>query len=139
MRLETTYICVKDIKKSLSFYSLLLQKEPSYANDDRWISFDCGISLYNHSYDEKIITNEPNEHFNQAYISDFYEDKGVSKNNIVILNFIVDDLKSEYERIKKLNIGKVSELMYVNVHMPYWYFNIIDPDGNTLEITGKYK
>lgn len=27
--------------------------------------------------------------------------------------------------------------MYVNVHMPYWYFNIIDPDGNTLEITGK--
>lgn len=29
--------------------------------------------------------------------------------------------------------------MYVNVHMPYWYFNIFDPDGNALEITGKYE
>ena len=29
--------------------------------------------------------------------------------------------------------------MYVNVHMPYYYFNIIDPDGNILEITGNYE
>ncbi len=27
----------------------------------------------------------------------------------------------------------------VNVHMPYYYFNLTDPDGNTLEITGNYK
>ena len=26
--------------------------------------------------------------------------------------------------------------MYVNVHMPYYSFNVIDPDGNILEITG---
>ena len=45
-------------------------------------------------------------------------------------------MKREYERLKEANIGEISELMYVNVHMPYWYFNIIDPDGNTLEITG---
>lgn len=25
-------------------------------------------------------------------------------------------------------------MMYVNVHLPYWYFNIKDPDGNILEI-----
>ena len=48
-------------------------------------------------------------------------------------------MKKEYERLKMANIGEVSELMYVNVHMPYWYFNIIDPDGNTLEITGEYE
>jgi hypothetical protein len=29
--------------------------------------------------------------------------------------------------------------MYVNVHMPYWYFNIVDSDGNVLEITGEYE
>ena len=69
-------------------------------------------------YDEKIIGREPSERFNQAYI---------------------DDLKYEYQRLKNLNIGYVSELMYVNVHMPYWYFNIIDPDGNVLEITGQYE
>lgn len=59
------------------------------------------------------------------------------KNNIVIFNFEVDDLKAEYQRIKDLSIGEVSEILYVNVHMPY-YFNIIDPDGNVLEITGNY-
>lgn len=60
------------------------------------------------------------------------------KNNIVIFNFEVDDLKAEYQRIKGLSIGEVSEILYVNVHMPYYYFNIIDPDGNVLEITGNY-
>ena len=49
MRLGTTYICVEDIEKSLNFYKLLLQKEPLYCNDDRWIVFDCGnqLALYN--------------------------------------------------------------------------------------------
>ena len=66
-------------------------------------------------------------------------DKGVPKNNIVIFNFEVENLMDEYIRLKDLNIGKVSDLMYVNIHMPYWYFNIIDPDGNIIEITGKYQ
>lgn len=48
-------------------------------------------------------------------------------------------MKSEYERIKSLGIGPVSEIMYVNVHMPYYYFNVMDPDGNVLEITGRYE
>ena len=48
-------------------------------------------------------------------------------------------MKSEYKRLKDLNIGEVSDIMYVNVHMPYYYFNIIDPDGNILEITGNYE
>ena len=89
---------------------------------------------------QKIAERRTNksERFNQAYIDDFYKDTGAPKNNLVVFNFEVEDLKSEYERINALNIGEVSELMYVNVHMPYWYFNVIDPDGNTLEITGKY-
>ena len=49
MRLSTTYICVKDVKKSLQFYKFFLQKEPLYQNDNRWIVFDCGnlLALYN--------------------------------------------------------------------------------------------
>lgn len=88
----------------------------------------CGntLSLYNRHYDEKIIGREPSERFNQAYIDDFFQDRGENRNNIVILNFEVDDLKWEYERLRGLNIGRMSEMMYVNVHMPYWYFNIED-------------
>lgn len=140
MRLGTTYICVEDMEKSLNFYRMLLQKEPLYCNDDRWIAFDCGnqLALYNKKYDEKLIKESNEIHFNQAYIDDFFKEDKYKKNNIVIFNFEVEDLKSEYQRIKSLGIGKVSEIMYVNVHMPYYYFNVIDPDGNILEITGNY-
>lgn len=140
MKLGTTYICVNDIEKSLNFYKLLLQIEPLYYNDDRWIAFDCGnqIALYNKKYDEKLLKTSKDIHFNQAYIDDFFKEENEKKNNIVILNFEVDDLKREYERITSLKIGKVSEIMYVNVHMPYYYFNVLDPDGNVLEITGNY-
>lgn len=139
MTLGTMYIFVGDVKKSIEFYKLLLQEEPWHANDDRWVQFSNKIALYNKAYDEKIIIQEPNERFNQAYIDDFYKNTGTPKNNLVVFNFEVDDLKYEYQRLKNLNIGDVSELMYVNVHMPYWYFNIIDPDGNVLEITGPYE
>lgn len=140
MKLGTTYICVNDIEKSLKFYKSLLQKEPLYCNDDRWIVFDCGnqIALYNKKYDEKLLEKSENIHFNQAYIDAFCKEDNCKKNNIVIFNFEVENLKSEYERIKTLNIGEISEIMYVNVHMPYYYFNVIDPDGNVLEITGNY-
>lgn len=139
MILGTTYIIVNDINKSMDFYSKLLQDEPIKAKDDRWVQFSNKIALYNKAYDARIIGTEPSERFNQAYIDDFYKDTGAPKNNLVVFNFDVDDLKSEYERLKGLDIGEVSELMYVNVHMPYWYFNIIDPDGNTLEIARKYE
>ena len=136
MKLSTTYICVKDMKKSMNFYELLLQTKPIYANDDRWVTFDCGnsISLYNKGVDEKLLEKTGEECFNQAYIDDFYKEDLDKKNNIIILNFEVENLKSEYDRLKSLNIGEVSQMMYVNVHLPYWYFNIKDPDGNILEI-----
>lgn len=139
MTLGTMYIFVGDLDKSIEFYRLLLQEEPLYANDDRWVQFSNKIALYNKAYDEKIIGREPSGKFNQAYLNDFYKSNGTPKNNLVVFNFVVDDLKYEYQRLKSLNIGEVSELMYVNVHMPYWYFNIIDPDGNVLEITGRYE
>lgn len=49
-------------------------------------------------------------------------------------NFYTDNLKEEYTRIQNLDLGLVSEIMYVNIVEPYYYFNILDPDGNVLEI-----
>lgn len=139
MKLETTYICVSDINKSLDFYRQLLNQEPLYVNEDRWITFDCGnfLSLYNAKYDQKLI-KENKECFNQAYLDDFSVDERL-QNNMVIFNFTVSNLKAEYQRLQELNIGKLSKIYYVNVHHPYYYFNISDPDGNVLEITGNIK
>lgn len=137
MRLGTTYICVQDIDKSLKFYRSLLQQEPIYCNEDRWITFDCGnyISLYNKKYDLNLIDNGGENHFNQAYLDTLKNESEQHSNNQVVFNFEVDDLKSEYERIKALQIGEVSKLLYVNIHLPYWYFTIKDPDGNEIEIS----
>lgn len=112
MKLGTTYICVENMEKSLNFYKALLQQEPLYCNDDRWIAFDCGnqIALYNKKYDERLIKEADSIHFNQAYLDDFSKVDIPKNNNIVIFNFEVDDLKAEYNRIKDLSIGEVSEI-----------------------------
>lgn len=138
MKLGTFYIKTSDINKSVEFYRKLLQEEPLFRNGDRWVQFSNFIALYDSFYDKEMIGDtSSSENFNQAYIDDLKQDDGERKNNTVVLNFVVDDLDEEYKRLKELNIGTVSDLMYVNVFMPYWYFNITDPDGNTIEITGK--
>ncbi len=138
MKLCTVYIMVNDIEKSVDFYKQLLQEEPLYSNDDRWVQFSNHIALYNYRYDKKIMESDFSGNFSQTYIEDFNKIKENPKNDIVVFNFETEDLKKEYKRLKNLNIGEVSDLMYVNVHMPYWYFNITDPDGNVIEITGQY-
>lgn len=101
------------------------------------MEFDFGnkLSVYNRLYDEEIIkSNKCNNNFNKAYINNFKIDKEEKKNNIISLNFYTDKLNEEYERIKELNICKMTEIMYVNITEPYYYFNIYDPEGNTIEI-----
>lgn len=136
MELISTYIETEDFNKSVEFYKNILQIEPIIYCENRWVEFECGnkIAIYNKKYDVKIIKENNYKNFNEAYISNFNKVEKDKKNNIIILNFYTDNLKKEYERIKKLNIDNISEIMYVNIIEPYYYFNIIDPDGNTLEI-----
>ena len=108
MKLGTTYICVDDMEKSLYFYRNFLRQDPLYCNDDRWASFTCGISLYNKKYDEKLIENGGEIHFNQAYMNDLKKAEPFQRNNRVIFNFITDDLGKEYKRLKDLFAGMVS-------------------------------
>ena len=46
-------------------------------------------------------------------------------------------IKIEITKIKVLNIGEISDIMYVNITEPYYYFTIKDPEGNLLEICGE--
>lgn len=78
------------------------------------------------------------DHFNEAYLN-YKEESGLRYGNNAILNFNVTDLNAEYQRIKSLNIGAVSEIFYINVVRPYYCFMLEDPDGNLIEITGDYK
>ncbi len=87
---------------------------------------------------EKIKKDINNINYNKSYIESFNKSTTESINNIITLNFYTDNLKEEYERIKKLNICQTSDIMYVNITEPYYYFNIYDPEGNTIEICGDY-
>lgn len=137
MELYSTYIETDKFDAVVEFYEKIFQVKGNIYTKNRWIEFDFGnkLAIYNRLYDEEKIRNEDlKDCYNDEYIKSFNIDRGEKKNNIVTFNFYTSNLKEEYERIKKLNICNMSEIMYVNITEPYYYFNIYDPEGNTIEI-----
>ena len=137
MKLYSTYIETDKFDEVVEFYEKIFQTKGNIYTKNRWIEFDFGnkLAIYNRLYDEEKIRNEDlKDCYNDEYIKNFNIDRGEKKNNIVTFNFYTSNLKEEYERIKKLNICNMSEIMYVNITEPYYYFNIFDPEGNTIEI-----
>jgi len=137
MELACTYIETDKFEEVVKFYKQILQLKPNIYTKDRWVEFNIGnkLAIYNKVYDEeKIKSGNLQDNFNSEYIKNFNIDRGEKKNNIITLNFYAENLKEEYKRIKELNICKMSEIMYVNITEPYYYFNIYDPEGNTIEI-----
>lgn len=141
MELCCTYIETDKFDEEVDFYEKIFQIKGNIYTKNRWIEFDYGnkLAIYNRQYDiEKINENKIENNFSKSYIENFRKVRGKNINNIITLNFYTDNLNKEYERIKKLNIGNISEIMYVNITEPYYYFNIFDPEGNTIEIYGNY-
>ena len=137
MELCGTYIETDKFDEVVKFYEKIFQVKEKVYTKNRWVEFDYGnkLAIYNRLYDEEKIKNKDlNDCYNDEYIKNFNIDRGEKKNNIVTFNFYTSNLKKEYERIKKINICNMSEIMYVNVTEPYYYFNIYDPEGNTIEI-----
>ena len=137
MELYSTYIETDKFDEVVEFYEKIFQVKGNIYTKNRWIEFDFGnkLAIYNRLYDEKKIKSEDLKNcYNDEYIKNFNIDRGEKKNNIVTFNFYTSNLKKEYERIKKINICNMSEIMYVNITEPYYYFNIYDPEGNTIEI-----
>jgi lactoylglutathione lyase len=56
-----------------------------------------------------------------------------------VLNFWAENLEKEREKIVQLSISdKLTKIKYINNVKPYYYFQLTDPDGNIIEITGQY-
>lgn len=141
LKLGSTYLIVKNFEKSILFYEALLEMKVSARNLDRWAQFNFGscIALYNPKYDKELIEKGENleGHYDKRYIN-FLENRKINYGNNFVLNFYIEDLDAEYRRIKELNIGKMTEIMYLNIASPYHHFLVEDPDGNTIEITGNH-
>lgn len=140
LHLGSIYLVVADINKSIEFYSKLLQMEVSCRNQNRFAQFifeGHNISLYNPHFDEenpnKVVNiGNYDKEFDLTYVTS-------APNNKFVLNFWIEDLKEEYERIISINISsKITNIKYVNAGTPYYYFQLKDPDNNIIEITGVY-
>lgn len=144
LTLGSTYLIVRDIDKSIEFYERLLEMKVTIKRFNRWAQFNFNgqcIALLNPDYDKELIEqgDDIDKHFSCEYI-EYLTNKQIQFGNNMVLNFYIDNLDTEYERIKKLNIGKLTEIMYLNISSPYYHFLVEDPDGNILEITGnRYK
>lgn len=137
------YLIVKDFAKSIEFYKALLEKNVDAKNMSRFAIFNVNglcLSIMNGYFDvqnpDKVDTK--GNHYDQ------YDDMVAiaEKANCgkVVINLSTDDLEKEYQRILSLGIGEnITPIRYISAGMPYYYFSMKDPDGNTIEITGPYE
>lgn len=118
LHLGSVYLIARDFERSIAFYEKLLSMPVSTRN--------CGNKFAEFFFDDKCLAlmneaNLPGHH----YVDGDYK---------FVLNFWVEDLRREYDRLRGLGIGSMTEIE--KVHEGYYYFSICDPDNNVCEITG---
>ena len=112
------YLIVKDFAKSVDFYENFLNMRALTLGKNRFAQFHI----------DKICMSIMNE----AHLPGHdYTGEGDYK---FVLNFWIKSLTMEHLRVRRLNIGEVSEIIQANCS--YYFFNLIDPDKNIIEITG---
>ena len=142
MRLGSIYLVVKDFAKSIQFYEKLLEMKVSKQNMDRFAMFNFDgqcIALMNAYFD----TEHPEKVVHKGEFSEYFDNlveiADLPNSRKVALNFWDEDLRKEYERVKQLHISDhITKIKYVCNVYPYYYFQMTDPDGNVIEVTGNY-
>ena len=142
MHLGSIYLIVKDFEQSLKFYEKLLEIPVSKMNMDRFAMFNFDgkcIALMNGYFD----TSNPDKVVHKGEFIEYFDDldqiANLPNSRKVVLNFWDEDLRQEYMRVKKLDISDdLTKIKYVCNVCPYYYFQLTDPDGNVIEITGDY-
>lgn len=142
MRSGAIYLVVRNFEASLYFYEKVLNMQVSAVNGNRFAMFHCeglNLCLMNGYYD---VQNPEHVIKRGAYVP-VYDDQHLiadaENSRKVFINLGVDDLRTEYERIRELGIAmELTPIRFIEVFSPYWYFTFQDPDGNPIEVTGEY-
>lgn len=122
LHLGSVYLVVKDFERSVTFYEKFLETKV----ENRCRSGNKFVEFY---VDNKCIAlmNENNIHGHCTDLDSPYK---------FVMNFWVEDLMTEYERVKALDIGYVTDIL--EAYPTYHYFHLTDPDNNIIEVTGGY-
>ncbi len=142
MHLGSIYLIVNDFDKSVDFYEKLLEMPVTSKNMDRFAQFDFegyNISIMNGHFD----TDHPDMVIHKGDYTEPFDDlKKIAlapNTHKFVLNFWVEDLRREHDRIKELKISDtITNIKYVFNVTPYYYFQLTDPDDNVIEVTGAY-
>jgi lactoylglutathione lyase len=142
MHLGSVYLIVRDFNKSINFYEKLLGMKVSKQNMDRFAMFDfegkC-IAIMNGYFDTLNANKVAHKGEYNAYFDDLVQIAEMQNSRKSILNFWDEDLRQEYMRVKQLNISdNITKIKYLCNVCPYYYFQMTDPDGNIIEVTGEY-
>ncbi len=142
MHLGSVYLIVKDFDKTLRFYEQLLEIPVTRRNMDRFAQFildQQNISIMNGYFD----TERPDKVLRKGDYDREFDDKrriaDATNTNKFVLNLWTEDLRKERQRIMAIGFAdRVTAVKYINAGQPYYYFQVMDPDGNVIEITGAY-
>lgn len=142
MHLGSIYLIAQNFQDSIKFYEKLLEMPVSKKNMDRFAMFNFDgqcIAIMNGYFD----TQNPDKVMNKGKFDEYFDDlaqiSNLPNSRKVVLNFWDEDLRREYERVKGLNISSnITDIKYVCNVSPYYYFQLTDPDGNIIEVTGEY-
>ena len=143
MHLGSIYLIVDDFEKSIAFYEKLLDMPLTSENNGRFASFvfegHC-ISIMNGHFDAQNPEKVERKGETAEVSGETLRDIALAPNtHKFVFNFWDENLRSEYERVKNLNITEnISKIKYVCYTAPYYYFQLADPDGNIIEVTGGY-
>ncbi|WP_167954809.1 VOC family protein [Anaerosporobacter faecicola] len=143
MHLGSIYIIAKDFQKSVTFYENLLEQKVTHQNMDRFAMFEfeghC-IAIMNGYFDSRNPEKVVHRGKMDTYFDDLVQIAELPNSRKVVLNFWDEDLRKEYERVKQLKlVDHITPVKYVCNASPYYYFQLTDPDGNVIEVTGDYE
>ena len=119
VRIDNFYFVVKDIKKSIDFYTKLLGKQPTNITENRWADWE----------------NENNQVYFGIISIEATGDKRIIGNNGV-LGLYTDNVDEEFNKCKEIG----AKILYEPEKIPnsidnYNCFAIEDLDGNKIEIS----
>ncbi|MEA5038415.1 MAG: VOC family protein [Clostridiaceae bacterium] len=127
MHLGSIFLIANDFHKAIMFYEKLLEIPVTRRNMDRFAQFvfeSSNISIMNGHFD----TDHPDKVIHKGEYTALFDDLlsiALAPNtHKFMLNFWVEDLQKEYERIKKLGISEtLSTIKYVCNVSPYYFFS----------------
>jgi len=141
IHLGSVYLIVNDFKKSIAFYEKLLEM-PLPENNGRFVSFEfeghC-ICLLNGHFDAEHPDRVVRKGATTDSAADLLAIARAPNTRKFVFNFWAEDLRAEHQRVRKLNISEnLTGIDYFCYVAPYYYFQLTDPDGNVIEVTGSY-